>query len=151
MAGDWTAEQASKPACDIGRGSRDYPFAPMSSWHHGAVVRAPAVRGTLRALALAVLLSVPSGCGKGSTAESPDERVNCIKDKGIAARKIGSDEIQVGRPGSGPRIVVLRTPGEAEAKDFANEAPGAEQIGRALLYVNDASDELLEEIEGCLE
>ena len=40
--------------------------------------------------------------------------------------------------------------GEAEARQFQGEAQGAQQVGAALLFVNDGSMRLLEKIEDCL-
>jgi hypothetical protein len=40
--------------------------------------------------------------------------------------------------------------GEAESQQFKGEAQDAEQVGAALLFVGDGSDEVLEDLENCL-
>ena len=53
-------------------------------------------------------------------------------------------------PGPGPRIVFYLTSGQAEAAQFEGQGEGAEQIGSALLFVRDGTDDELEKIERCL-
>ena len=54
-------------------------------------------------------------------------------------------------PDTEPRIEFFVTSGEAEGRQFQGNAQGAEHIGNALLFVREADDDLLEEIEGCLQ
>ena len=56
----------------------------------------------------------------------------------------------MGDPKTGPRIVFYLTAGEAEARQFEGDAEGSEQIGSALLYVRDGSDDVLGDVESCL-
>ena len=49
---------------------------------------------------------------------------------------VGEQSIQVDGPG-GPRVEFFVSSGEAEARQFQGEAQGAEQVGAALLFVND--------------
>jgi hypothetical protein len=58
-------------------------------------------------------------------------------------------EIQVGRPGVGPLIEFLATPGAAQYAQISGQEQGAEVIGSALLYPNRASDSLLNVVESC--
>jgi hypothetical protein len=102
---------------------------------------------------LAGLATLPvAACG------APDERtpgsydprvpvVSCLHEAGIPARSSGPDAIVA----EGVRIDFLTTPGEAEARQIAGEAQGAEQIGRALVWVGDAPDELLAPVEECVD
>ena len=53
-------------------------------------------------------------------------------------------------PSTGPRIVFYLTSGQAEAAQFEGQGEGAEQIGSALLFVRDGTDDELEKIEHCL-
>jgi hypothetical protein len=128
----------------------------------GATLRAPvggttlwSVRAASTGLVIAATCAALAGCGGSDDAaetENPnDEALNCIRDKDLPVRKVSNDVLQVGPARSGPRIVFFRTVSEAEAKDFAAEAPGAEQVGRALLYVNRAPDGVLTDVEFCLE
>src|ERR687895_788907 len=106
-------------------------------------------RFSLLVLALAML----PGCGIGSDDAAPaddesDKRavaMACFEEEGIEARLEGeenAEDIIVGDGPGAPRIKIFLTSGEAEARTFAGEAEAAEQIGAALLYVNDGSDEL---------
>jgi hypothetical protein len=52
-------------------------------------------------------------------------------------------------PGA-PRVRFFLTAGESEAAHFQAEGEGSEQIGATWLYVNEGSDDLLEEVETCL-
>lgn len=112
------------------------------------------MRAALTGLLLAALACALSGCGNSSgsdTGNPNDEALECMREAELPVRKVSNDVLQVGPPRSGPRVVFFRTVSEAEAKDFSAEAPGAEQVGRALVYVNRGSDEALEQIELCLE
>jgi hypothetical protein len=111
--------------------------------------RAPR-RGAALGAAFASLLA--AGCA------APDERdrgtydprgpvVECLRDDGVPARLAGRAAIDA----EGVRIDFLATPGEAEARQIQGRAQGAEQIGRALIWVGRASDDLLETIEGCVD
>jgi len=113
-------------------------------------VKRPALPLVLIALAL-------PGCSVGSNDASSDDEdtltatLTCLTDeKDLAARASGEQEILVGDPESGARIVFYLTAGEAEAVQFEGDAEGAEQIGSALLHVREGSDEDLEAVEECL-
>lgn len=86
--------------------------------------------------------------------EAEDKRsvaLACLRDeKGFDARPVGDKSIQIGREGVDPRIDFFQSSLEAEAFQVEGEGEGAEQIGAALLYVRDASEEDLIEMEDCL-
>lgn len=120
-------------------------------------------RVTTRAAAIAAacaLALAAGGCGgdddePAAGAPDPNDKravaLACIRDEqGLDARLEGEKSIQVDGSG-GARIEFLLSGGEAEGRQFLGGAQGAEQIGPALLFVNDADDEQLEKIEGCLE
>jgi hypothetical protein len=56
----------------------------------------------------------------------------------------------VGAAGSGPTVSFEPTPGDAQGVAIQGEAQGAEVIGSALLYPNQASDKLLSRVESCV-
>jgi hypothetical protein len=106
----------------------------------------------LRRAATLVVVAILPGCA------APDERspgaydpraavVSCLRDEGVAARRAPAGEVLA----QGVRIEFLITPGEAVALQVAGRAQGAEQIGRALIWVGDAPDELLATIEDCVD
>ncbi len=100
-----------------------------------------------------------AGCGSesksGKAGPDPNDKravaLACIRDEqGLPARLSGQKSIQVDGPG-GPRVEFLLSGGEAEGRQFQGDAQGAEQIGSALLFVNQADDEQLKKLETCLE
>jgi hypothetical protein len=110
------------------------------------------VRAASTGLLLAAALALLPGCGGSSTPGTPtDKALACVQEKGLPARKTDTREVQVGSAGVGPKIVFMGTVGGAESAELTDAAPGAEQVGRALLYVNRGSESELEKIERCLE
>jgi hypothetical protein len=104
--------------------------------------------------ALLACLAIPAlaGCA------TPDERsrggydpriavVSCLRDEDVPAHRRG-DATVVARD---VRIDFFATPGEAEALQLAGRAQGAEQIGRALVWVGRAPEQLLETVEDCVD
>ncbi|MDQ3588439.1 MAG: hypothetical protein M3375_08845 [Actinomycetota bacterium] len=109
-------------------------------------------------LSACVLTFASGGCGSDDpvTGDEPDPNdkravaLDCFTNEaGLEAELVGEQSIQVEGPG-GPRIEFFVSSGEAEGQQFKGEAQGAEQVGTALLFVNDGSDELLEALENCL-
>jgi len=113
-------------------------------------------------LAIALSAFLLGACGSdggdsGGAGPNPNDKravaLDCIVNKkGIEAELTGENAIQVGGdPDTEPRIEFFVTSGEAEGRQFQGNAQGAEHIGNALLFVREADDDLLEEIEGCLQ
>ncbi len=113
-------------------------------------------RSATVAAACALALAA-QGCGSdgGGAGPNPNDKravaLACIRDEqGLDARLTGQKSIQV--DGSdGPRIEFLVSSGEAEARQFQGDAQDAEQIGAALLFINQGTEEQLKKIETCLE
>ena len=109
------------------------------------------------ALVLVCAAAALAACGSdgGGSAGGGDKRgaaLGCLRgEKGLPARAVGEDTIQVGHGERGPRIRFFLHGGEAEATQFEGKGEGAEQIGSALLYVRGASEDLLDDVEKCLE
>jgi hypothetical protein len=108
-----------------------------------------------------VLLAALPGCGLGSDDAAPaddesDKRavaMACLEEEGIDARlegKEGEEDIVIGEGEGAPRIKIFLTSGLSEARQFQGRGEGAEQIGPALLYVNEGEDDVLETVENCL-
>jgi hypothetical protein len=62
----------------------------------------------------------------------------------------GYPTIQVRTRPSGPTVEYTRTPGAAQNVQMQGQSQGAEVIGSALLYPNQASDALLKKVELCV-
>ena len=79
-------------------------------------------------------------------------RVECIADKHIPVQKVGLNELLLGAPPASPRVVFAPTEGAAQGDQISGQAQdqGAEVIGGALLYPDQASDKELGAIESCL-
>jgi hypothetical protein len=121
-------------------------------------LRCAAVKRALLLLALAAA-GLP-GCSLGSDSAEPgdddaDKRgaaIACLTEqKHLEASEHGDNQILVGDATSGPRIVFYLTSGQAEAAQFEGDGEGAEQIGSALLFVRKGSDDVLEDVEACLQ
>jgi hypothetical protein len=116
------------------------------------------MRKGLAVLALGCLAVLP-GCGGSQTRAAPPDQSDrrgaalaCLTDqKKLDARPVGSDSIQIGAPRTGPRVRFYLTAGEAEADQFEGKEEGSEQIGSALLFTRNGSDDLLRNVEDCLD
>ncbi len=109
-------------------------------------------------LLVSALAIAASGCGGGDddireAGPNPNDKrgvaLSCIEGAGVPAALAGEKSIQVDGPGA-PRIEFFVSSGEAEGEQFQGNGQGAEQVGAALLFVNDGDDEVLETIENCL-
>jgi len=109
-------------------------------------------------LSACVLALGVGGCGSEdpATGDEPDPNdkravaLDCIlNEAGLEAELVGDQSIQVEGLG-GPRVEFFLSGGEAESQQFKGEAQDAEQVGAALLFVGDGSDEVLEDLENCL-
>jgi hypothetical protein len=57
---------------------------------------------------------------------------------------------QVGTAPAGPTVIFEPTPGDAQGVQIQGEAQGAEIIGSALVYPNQAPDSLMSVVENCV-
>ena len=97
-------------------------------------------------------MAIAAGC------DTPDERerggydprepvASCLRQEGIAGRLVDGRTVKA----AGVRIESLTPTGQEEARQVEGLAQGAEQIGRALIWVGRAPDELLAAIEECVD
>ena len=78
------------------------------------------------------------------------KHLKCIRQDHLVVVPVGTTGLQVGTPPSGPTINFEPTPGAAQALQIEGKVTGAEVIGSALLYPNQASDELMTVVENCV-
>ena len=104
----------------------------------------------------ALLCTLITGCGIGAEDVGPDlaekqtATLECLEEKGVRSAPGRGSDIQVGEPREGPLVRFYLTSGEAEATQFKGEVEGIEHIGSALLFVNQGSEDVLENVEECL-
>ena len=82
------------------------------------------------------------------------QQVKCLKSDHIkfdeyltSGQKLPA--IQIGSPPAGPTLVFEPTPGVAQGIQIQGGGQGAEVIGAALLYPNQAGNQLLTKVEDC--
>ncbi len=76
--------------------------------------------------------------------------VDCLRSDHIPVTEFGRTWLQVGTKPSGPTVNFEPTPGAAQELQINGSVEGAEVIGAALLYPNQASDALLQKVEDCV-
>jgi hypothetical protein len=74
----------------------------------------------------------------------------CLRAHKLAIMKVGQTWLQIGVAPAGPRVDFAPTPGAAQEQQIEGQVQGAEVIGSALLYPDQAPDKLLKTVEGCL-
>jgi hypothetical protein len=120
----------------------------------------PQAKPLAAALAAALVLSAcgsidvkPGGHGRGKVDDprtSKNDHLACIRNAGLPASEIGRTEIQIGAAPAGPLVQFAPSPGTAQGDQIRGNVQGAEVIGSALLYPNQAPDSELQTIENCL-
>jgi hypothetical protein len=85
-------------------------------------------------------------------ATAKSNRIECLTDKHLPVQKVGLNELLIGPQPAGPRVVFAPTEGAAQGDQISGQPQeqGAEVIGGALLYPNQAPDKELGAIENCL-
>ena len=79
-----------------------------------------------------------------------NNHVQCLRQDGFAVQTAGALALQVGTPSAGPYVYFEPTPGAAQMDQIDGKDPGAEVIGSALLFPNQASDAQLKQVEDCV-
>jgi hypothetical protein len=93
--------------------------------------------------------------GRGVVDDPRAKHMKCLQQHHIAVVTTvkGADRLpgmQIGIPPAGPSVTFEPTPGAAQQAQISAGAQGAEVIGSALLFPNQASDSELKVIEDCL-
>ena len=85
------------------------------------------------------------------------KHIQCLQQDHIAVRRVQTTVagqslpgLQAGIAPSGPTVGFEPTPGDAQGVQIHGQAQGAEVIGSALLYPNQAADALLAKVEDCV-
>jgi hypothetical protein len=78
------------------------------------------------------------------------KHLTCLLQHKLPVSEVGRVWLQINAPGS-PRVLFTPTPGAAQSLQITGQHPGAEVIGSALLYPEQASDSELSTIENCLD
>jgi hypothetical protein len=78
------------------------------------------------------------------------KHIVCLRADKIPVLTAGRTGLTVGTPPTDAKVVFLPTPGSAQQAQIGGTAPGAEVIGSALLFPQQASDAQLQQIEDCL-
>ena len=81
---------------------------------------------------------------------SPSDHIQCLRQKHLEVRKVGTTGLQIGAAPYGPYVRFSPTPGAAQANQIAGRDTGAEVIGSALVFPQRASDQMLKEVEDCI-
>ncbi len=93
----------------------------------------------------------PIGRGRVDSPITHDpNHLKCMQQKRLPVVQVSSTELQIGAAPAGPRIVFESTPGIAQGMQIRGESQGAEVIGSALLYPNQAPANELSQVEDCL-
>ena len=95
------------------------------------------------AVACALAALALSACGTTHKQSAGEVRVT-------AGGHFGQTGLQIGAPQIGPSVSFEPTPGSAQEAQIKGQVEGAEVIGSALLYPNQASDKQLQVVEDCL-
>jgi ABC-type sugar transport system substrate-binding protein len=76
--------------------------------------------------------------------------IQCLRAHGVTVNRVGQTGLRIGTAPGGPTVTFEPTAGAAQDAQIRNREQGAEVIGPALLYPDQASDAELSTIEQCL-
>ena len=111
------------------------------------------IAAALSALALsACSVTANKAGGRGSITDPRTQagRLDCLRGHHLPVTEIGSTDLQIGQLPSGPTVRFTPSPGAAQTAQLDGQGQGAEVIGSALVYPNQASDSELGVIENCI-
>lgn len=85
------------------------------------------------------------------------KHLECLQQEKIPVREFFTHthlqklpSLQIEKRPAGPTVIFYATAGAAQNQQITGQAQGAEVIGAALLYPNQASDALLSKVESCV-
>jgi hypothetical protein len=95
--------------------------------------------------------SQPASRGKlDDPRTTKNNRVLCLRQKGLTVREVGTTGLQIGAAPGGASITFAPTAGAAQADQIQGLDPGAEVVGSALVFPNQAPDSQLKAVEQCV-
>jgi hypothetical protein len=100
--------------------------------------------------ACSATVTKPAGRGQITNPGRQAGRLQCLRAHHLTVLEVGPAKLQVGPLPAGPTIRFVPTPGAAQAEQIGGLAQGAEVIGSALVYPNQARDPELKVIEDCV-
>ena len=78
------------------------------------------------------------------------KHIVCLRQDHIPVVRLGRWAMQIETKPNGPTVYFEPTPGAAQEMQINAQVQGAEAIGSALLYPNQAPDQLLQTVESCV-
>lgn len=96
------------------------------------------------------IATTATSAGRAKLDDPRSKHLSCLQDHKIPFQEVGATGLQIGSPPAGPTVQFAPTPGAAQYAQISGQAPGAEVVGSALLFPNQASDHLLSTVESCL-
>jgi hypothetical protein len=102
-----------------------------------------------------VRVSAGEHAGRGVVDDPRTKHMKCLQQHHLAVVRTvnGADRLpgmQIGAPPAGPSVTFEPTPGAAQQAQISGSVQGAEVIGSALLFPNQASDQELKVVEDCM-
>jgi hypothetical protein len=88
--------------------------------------------------------------GRGVIDDPRALHVACLKQHHVPVVEVGQTGLRIGNGPGAATVTFASTPGAAQALQIGGSIQGAEVIGNALLYPNQAPDGELAQVETCL-
>jgi hypothetical protein len=117
------------------------------------VPRGSLIAAALTALALSacsVTANTPGGRGRVADPRTQAGRLDCLRAHHLPVTEVGDSDLQIGQLPAGPTVRFTPSPGAAQTAQIEGQAQGAEAIGSALVYPNQAPNTELGVIENCV-
>jgi len=111
------------------------------------------IAAALTALALSacsVTANKAGGRGRVTDPRTQAGRLDCLRAHHLPVTEVGDNGLQIGGLPAGATVRFTPSPAAAQTAQIEGQEPGAEVIGSALVYPNQAPDSELGVIENCV-
>jgi hypothetical protein len=111
------------------------------------------IAAAVTALALSacsVTANKPGGRGSVTDPRTQAGRLDCLRAHHLPVTQVGATDLQIGQLPAGATIHFTPSPAAAETAQIEGQGQGAEVVGSALVYPNQAPDSELGAIENCV-